>query len=248
VTIRLFAIGACCASVAFTAGMAAQGGDAYLSWSAAQAESVGRQAYKQGRVGGIFDMRMLKTERSYNYKLAATWMTPEVIRAAARLAQLRSRLSEEGTRELVAEAEASGGTVVMVEIDPREGSGVIPNEWEAFVQPKGRSSEAVAGVNTPRLRDVKALAGVLRRNYDYDRFWLVFPAGDAPYLHSDVLEVELVVRIYDKEGRVSWPVPPLMRKSVPDGDMSAGEVLRPLLLQERHRSRELVEAGHPVLH
>ncbi len=201
-----------CVLVAAVATMASAQGDAYLSWSAAQAESVGRRAYKQGRVGGVFDMRMLKTERSYNYKLAATLLTPEVIRATARLAQLRSRLSEAGTQALVAEAEAAGAVVVMVEIDPREGSGVIPNDWEAFLQPKGRPADAVAGVNTPRLREVKALAGVLRRNYDYDRFWVVFPGGDAPYLQAGVTEVELVVRIHDKEGHVTWPLTPLMRK------------------------------------
>jgi hypothetical protein len=37
----------------------------------------------------------------------------------------------------------------------------------------------VRGENTPRLLDVKALAGVLRRNYDYDRFWVVFPLTQA---------------------------------------------------------------------
>lgn len=186
--------------------------DEYLRWSAAHAETVGRNAYQRGRVGGIFDMRMLKTERSYNYKLAATWMTPEVIRATARVLQLRSRLSDDETRALVAEAEAVGGIVVMVEIDPREGSGVIPNDWEAFLQPKDSPDRAVRGVINPKLRDVKALAGVLRRNYDYDRFWVVFDASsDSRFTASDQ-SAELVVRIYDKEGRVDWPVPPSWRK------------------------------------
>lgn len=186
---------------------ATQAADAYLAWTASHAEAVGRSSYKPGRVGGLFDTRMLKTERSYNYKLVATWLTPDVIRATARLNQLRSRLSEEATRALVAEAESIEGTVVIVEIDPREGSGVIPNDWEAFLQPKGRPDEAVKGVNSPRLREVKALAGVIRRNYDYDRFWVVFPTKDVSYLRADVLEVELVVRIHEKEGRVSWPMP-----------------------------------------
>jgi hypothetical protein len=136
----------------------ARSDDPHLTWSAKQAEAIGTHGYRRGRVGGIFDMRMLKTERSYNYKLAATWLTPDVIRATARLLQLRSRLSEDETRALVAEAEAISGTAVMVEIDPREGSGVIPNEWEAFLQPKDRPAQAVRGVVTPRLRDVKSLA------------------------------------------------------------------------------------------
>jgi hypothetical protein len=207
---RVFAI-AGLLLVCSSARPATQPADAYLTWTASHAESVGRGSYKPGRVGGLFDTRILKTERSYNYKLAATWLTPDVIRATARLNQLRSRLSEDAARALVAEAENVEGTVVMVEIDPREGSGVIPNDWEAFLQPRGRPDEAVAGVVTPRLREVKALAGVMRRNYDYDRFWVVFPTKDASYLRMDVQEVELVVRIHEKEGRVSWLTPSSLR-------------------------------------
>lgn len=190
--------------------------DDYLSWSDKQAEAVGLQAYHKGRVGGVFDMRVLKTDRAYNYKLAATWLTPEVIRATARLVQLRGRLSEADTRALVKEAEAVAGTVIMVEIDPREGSGVIPNDWQAFLQPKGRTDAAVRGTVKPELRDVKALAGVLRRNYDYDRFWVTFPltrSSGAPVFAAGDAEAELVVRIYDKEGHVDWPVPASMRQN-----------------------------------
>ena len=187
----------------------AQAEDDYLTWSARQAETVGTSAYRRGRVGGFFDGRMLKTERSYNYKLAATWLTPEVIRATARLVQLRSRLSNDETRALVADAEGIAGTVVIVEIDPREGSGVIPSDWESFLQPKGAPARAVRGTVDPRLRDVKALAGVLRRNYDYDRFWVTFPLPqEGPPIFADAdRTVELIVRIYDKEGRVEWPLP-----------------------------------------
>jgi hypothetical protein len=180
--------------------------DAYLSWPAAQAQSIGESAYKRGRVGGFFDGRLLKTERAYNYKLAATLFSRSVIRASARVLQLRGRLTAEQTRNLVAEAEAAGGTVVMIEIDPREGSGVIPLEWQAFLQPKGQAAAAVAGVNTPELRQVKAFTGVQRRNYDYDRFWMVFPGGpDVAYAKPSVQSTELVVRIHDQEGRVEWP-------------------------------------------
>jgi hypothetical protein len=153
---------------------------------------------------------VLKTERSYNYKLAATWLTADVIRATARLAQLASRLSPGETQALVAEAESVAGTVMMIEIDPREGSGVIPGTWEAFLQPKGRPHVAQRGTVNPQLREVKALGGVLRRNYDYDRFWVVFPLrrddGTALFAAEDTT-AELVVRIYDKEGHVAWPIP-----------------------------------------
>ncbi|MBA3886746.1 MAG: hypothetical protein H0X67_13590 [Acidobacteria bacterium] len=192
---------------------APRAGDGYLAWTAKQVETIGKGAYQRGRVGGIFDMRLLKTERSYNYKLAATWMTPDVIRATARLLQLRSRLPDDETRALVAETEAIPGTVVIVEIDPREGSGVIPTDWEALLQPKGRPERAVRGTISPRLREVKALAGVLRRNYDYDRFWVTFPLSKdgAPLLADTDHAAELIVRIHDKEGRVEWPVPASVR-------------------------------------
>ena len=82
--------------------------DAYLGWSSKQAEAIGTQAYKRGRVGGMLDGRLLKTERSYNYKLAATWLTRDVSRATARLMQLTSRLSLAETRALVAERDQNG--------------------------------------------------------------------------------------------------------------------------------------------
>jgi hypothetical protein len=194
----------------------AQADDAWLSWSAARAQAIGKAAYVQGRVGGIFDTRILKTERSYNYKLAATWMTPDVIRATARVLQLTQRLSDPEARVLVAEAEAVGGTVVMVEIDPREGSGVIPNDWSAFLgaASDGSSGRSVRAENKPALRDVKALSGVLRRNYDYDRFWVVFPLTNPdgkPLFARDDTHAELVVRIADREGRVKWPIPESVR-------------------------------------
>jgi hypothetical protein len=194
------------AAVALAAGAA---DDAYLSWSAKQAVAIGSEAYVRGRVGGVFDARFLKTERSYNYKLAATWLTGDVIRATARLAQLASRLSAAETNALVTEAESIAGTVIMIEIDPREGSGVIPSNWEAFLQPKGRPAGAVRGTINPQLRDVKALSGVLRRNYDYDRFWAVFPlvhADGTPLFAATDVTAELVVRIHDKEGHVEWTI------------------------------------------
>jgi hypothetical protein len=196
------------------ASLAAQRADeSWLTWPAARAQTIGKAAYVQGRVGGIFDTRLLKTERSYNYKLAATWMTADVIRATARSIQLADRLSDEEAKALVAEAEQAGDTVVMVEIDPREGSGVIPNDWAAFLQaaaPETASPRAVRGQDTPKLREVKALAGVLRRNYDYDRFWVVFPlkhSDGKPLFTASDNQAELVVRIAGREGRVRWPVP-----------------------------------------
>jgi hypothetical protein len=185
----------------------------YISWSTDYAERVIKAMRRDGRVGGVFDTRMLSTDRSYNYKLTATWLTPEVIRAVARIAQVNGFLSDEATQDLVEDAEAAGETVVLVEIDPREGSGVIPLDWVAALRWKDRedgSSKTVRGVSTPALRRVPALAGLLTRNYDYDRFWVVFPlhSPEGQSLFDETtLRVALVVRIYDKEGRVDWAVP-----------------------------------------
>src|SRR5688572_14941650 len=146
-------------------------------------------------------------------------MTPEVIRATARVLQLRTGLSAEATKALVAEAERPGETIVMIEIDPHEGSGVIPLDWQAYLRPyaddKGVEG-AVAGTGTPRLRDMRALAGIERRNYAYDRFWMVFPLknGDGrPLFGPQAAQAELIVRIYDKEARVAWPIPASFRSA-----------------------------------
>jgi hypothetical protein len=194
----------------------------YLSWSAQQAQSIGKSLRNNGRVGGIMGFRGLHTERAGNYKLRATWMTPEVIRASARIEQIRSRLSDDKTKALVAEAEAAGDTVIMIEIDPREGSGVIPLDWQSFLQPKNLkegNAGAVTGINSPKLRDAKAFAGVVQRDYDYDVFWVVFQLvnekGESIFSDS-VKEAELVVRIYDKEGKVSWPIPDSIRDRIRD--------------------------------
>jgi len=187
--------------------------DEYLSWTVNFAETAIKSMRKDGRVGGFFDTRILSTNRSYNYKLSATWLTPEVIRARARVTQLGGFLPDAATKELVTEAEEAGETVILVEIDPREGSGVIPLEWGAFLRPRAddaNESAVIRGVSTPALRRVPALAGMLPRNYDYDRFWMVFPLhtpDGQPLFVDTTSEAELVVRIHDKEGRVSWRVP-----------------------------------------
>lgn len=51
------------AAPVFTAALNAPD-EAYLRWSASQADAIGRNAYVRGRVGGMFDTRFLKTERS----------------------------------------------------------------------------------------------------------------------------------------------------------------------------------------
>lgn len=190
----------------------------YLTWSADQAVNIGKGWRVSGRVGGAFDLRVIHTEHSYNYKLRATLMTPEVIRATARLEQLRLHLTDEQTRSLVEEAEQGNGLVALVEIDAREGSGVIPLDWRSTLQPGGSKSDSptsISGTSAPSLRNVKALSGVARRDYAYDIFWVVFPLMDqngSPVWANVPGNIELVVGIYNKEGRVTWTVSEPLRR------------------------------------
>jgi len=190
--------------------------DAYLSWSEKECLEIGDALRSKGRVGGFFDTRIVGTNKSYNYKLRATWLTPEVIRAAARLKQFEQVLTDEETMALVAKAESIGDTIILIEIDPREGSGIIPREWVALLRPKtDEPSVGVRGAKHPKLRSAKALSGTGDRDYSYDVFWLVFPLMDndgKPLLPESSSEAELVVRIGNKEGRVSWPIPASIRR------------------------------------
>jgi len=192
----------------------------YFSWTASQAENIGKSMRDNGKVGSSWDFRGINTNRAINYKLRATLLTSEVIRASARLEQLRNRLTDDQTRKLVAEAEAAGDIIVMIEIDPNEGSGVVPLDWRVFLQPKGlRVGEtgAVTGIKSPQLRNVKALSGTVRRDYDYDVFWVVFPLTDenGQSLFADNLsQLELLVGIYNSEGRVSWQMPESIRAKI----------------------------------
>jgi len=101
---------------------------------------------------------------------------------------------------------------VLVEIDPREGSGVIPQEWLTLLGPRGvrdGEAEGARGQIVPSLRSVRALAGTFRRDYAYDVFWVMFPLrteSGAPLFMPGATEAELVVRIYNKERRVRWRI------------------------------------------
>ena len=59
------------------------------------------------------------------------------------------------------------------------------------------------------LRKVRALQPIAQRNYDYDRYWVVFPLkteSGAPLFGPGDTTAELLVRIYNREGAVSWPI------------------------------------------
>lgn len=191
---------------------------AYLTWTSNQAQQIGRRTRVNGRVGGALDFRLTHTERSFNYKLRATWLTGDVIRATARLAQLAGGLSNESAEALVRAGESAGEIVIMVEIDPNEGSGVIPLDWTALLGPEGwgpGQPAIVKGTSLPRLRDVRALSGVFDRDYDYEVFWLAFPVlteAGVPLFPETVRAAELAIRIQGKEGRVKWPIPESIRR------------------------------------
>lgn len=210
ILLSLTALASCCYGL--TSAFTFQG-EEFLTWTMGKAEAIGNSMRAKGRTGG--GQGLIHTERATSYKLRATWLTPDVIRASARKDQIRNRLTDDKANALVAEAEAAGDTVVLVEIDPNEGSGVIPLEWAAFLREKrSKGLSGVVGVNTPKLREAKGLAGVGQRDYDYDVFWMVFPLFDEAgrqIFSESAKEAELVVQIYGKEGTVSWVIPESVR-------------------------------------
>lgn len=207
-------------SVSIAAQLSVPNPDSFLTWSAQQADKIGKSTRENGKAGGSFDTRIISTNRAINYGLRATLMTPEVIRATARIAQLRERLTDDQTRKIVSDAEDAGDLVVMVEINPNEGSGVIPLDWRVFLQPKGLppgSSGAIPGLKSPFLRNMPGLSGLYGRNYEYDVFWIVFPLVNEkkePLFSPDIAELQLIVGIYSSEGRISWKMPDSIRQKI----------------------------------
>jgi hypothetical protein len=197
---------------------AAPSSEAYLTWTAAQATAIGKSFRSNGRAGHAMDWRVIHTENAYKYELRATLMTPETIRAAARLEQLHLRLTDNQTRALVAEADTGKSLVILVEINPREGSGVVPLDWTATLSPSGvgrDSNLVIGGIKRPDLRRVKALAGVVRRDYAFDLFWVEFPLTNAdgePIWETVPPSLDLMVGIHEKQGRVRWPVTDSLRQ------------------------------------
>jgi hypothetical protein len=194
--------------------------DAFLGWSRGDAADLVAGMRRVDRVGSRMSVRGLKTDRAINYKMRATWLTPDVIRATARALQLDERLTADDARRLVAEADAAADTIFLIELDPHEGSGVIPLDWIALLQPRGLppgAAGAARGTVSPKLRDVRALSGLFKRDYAYDVFWVAFsltPAERAVLFGPNATEVELVVNIRGQEGVVSWPVPGAVRSKL----------------------------------
>ncbi len=62
--------------------------DAFLTWSRRDATDIVANIRRTDSVGNRMSFRGLKTDRAISYKLRATWLTPDVIRATARGVQL----------------------------------------------------------------------------------------------------------------------------------------------------------------
>ena len=191
--------------------------EVYLSWTSKQAFNIGTKWRVAGRVGWGPRLDPFSSENCF-YDVRATLMTSEAIRAAARLDQLRRHFTDAETHELVMEAEKVAGLVVVIEINPREGSGIIPLTWHAILQPKGAKEDsplAILGINRPDLRQFRALTTVASRNYNYDVFWVVFPMTDRQgklIWETPPEVIEIVINIGDKHGRMSWRINDSLRQ------------------------------------
>jgi hypothetical protein len=162
----------------------------------------------KGQVGGSWDLRVTGTDRSYNYKLRATWITPEVATAAARVLMLTKGISGEQAEEVAGAVATADAWFVFVELDPREGSGVIPREWISRFGLRENESRQAVGQALPAEGVWKSLMSAFPRDYSYDTFLLKFPKsapGGVSLLEPG--EAELRVRIYNKQGRALWKVP-----------------------------------------
>ena len=163
-----------------------------------------------GQVGKTFDTRILSTDRSYNYKLRATWITADVAVAAARLLVATKGASAETAEGLVSEFTSPTWQYVLVEVDPREGSGVIPGDWTARFGPADVEGRDIGGEIVPDQAPWRTYVSAFPRNYDFDIFlvrFLTHKTDGAPVLESADRNAQLTVRIHDKAGRVRWPVP-----------------------------------------
>jgi hypothetical protein len=181
---------------------------AFLTWPASRCEALVSSLQVKGNVKG--SVRILRTNEAINYKLRALWFTPEVLRATARFQQLKNRLSDAEAVALLEQAREGQRTVIMVELDPNEGSGVIPLDWQGFLQVDASPNGPVTGIKAPTMREIKIFQGVKERDYDYERLWLEFPLtkeDGQPLIPNAASRAELTVRIGSKEGKVSWPVP-----------------------------------------
>jgi hypothetical protein len=187
-------------------------GQDFLKWSGKQSQEIGKKMVKKGSVKGE-GWRVYSTNKSTRFDFRATWLTPSVIRATVRLHQLSGRLSNDQVLQMVEEAENSGQTVFLIELDAIEGAGIIPKDWQAFLQQEDagkKGLQSAGGIKKPEFRHLKALSGTLAKDYKYERFWIVFDLVDnnGKKLFQEYAEkAELVIRIFGKERKCKFEIP-----------------------------------------
>lgn len=167
-----------------------------------------KQARVNGRAGGAFDFRVTSTDRSFNYKLRATWIAQDVSSALAReLVSAKGVLEERALSAF--RALDDDWYYFLVELDPREGSGVIPRGWVARFGPQAQPNRAVLGEVLPETEAWNLVARAFPRDYAYDIFLIrvAKKTGDNKTLEMTDSEAELTVGIYNKIGHVRWPLP-----------------------------------------
>jgi len=184
----------------------------FLQWSPEQARKALLAHRRSGHAGKSLDLRVTSTHRAFRYKVRATLWTPEALQGAVRLLQLRDRMPDAETIQMLAELEALPFHVLTIEIDPDEGSGVIPmSETRFFLQRRGDPEASVrpAEAREVEARDVFRKAG--KRDYAYDLFVVAFPRllrEGEPLLTEPAGELELVVDIAGKSEILSFPAAP----------------------------------------
>jgi hypothetical protein len=122
--------------------------------------------------------------------------------------EISKGLDHAEVERIIQEVEPDSAYYVLVELDPREGSGVIPRDWLARFGPKGIEDRHVSGQLIPNQGSWRQLISVFPRDYSYDIFIVKFLTelqNGIKVLDTPDSEAELLVRIYNKTGNVKWP-------------------------------------------
>jgi hypothetical protein len=179
----------------------AQADSNYLLWTPAQAEQIG--------------LAMRKAAQAGPYRVQATWLTPEVVRATARILQLREGLNVETTDDMVQQAEAAADTAVLIELSGPEAAQVTAGEIEASFTPAGAAGGGpIPGTQAPGLEEVRAYRGVAPLSKESRAFWLAFKLpreAYVPVIPGSGRAVTLTLRVKGAAASVSWPIPDSLR-------------------------------------
>ena len=184
----------------------------FLRWSEAEARRAVLDARRSGSAGGLLDGRVNDTHRAYRYKVRATLWTPRALRGAVRLAALRDRLGDAEALAMLAAVEARPLQLASIEIDPVEGSGILPrDETRFFLQRPGDEAASVHPVEAPELSALPLFRKFEKRDWAYELLVVAFPrelASGEALAGPAVRALELVVDIAGKVERLTFPIAP----------------------------------------